>query len=258
MNEKELKQLFCSSLRSGHIKDNSLMPAPDEAEIRIVEEANFRSFDLLIAAITKEPCCKLDVDYAHYNNMLVRTQLLERFARSEKCRIDCVRFYPVEVKSDDDSIDERLPNQIVDAILTFGLSVLVLDKNHARKIKSSKLERFLPATVICYTGVDDYFQVVSMFDRLASGGVFSFQKASLARAIAQSEVAYGRAYSRLAALERILQKLAFNQLYFENLGLADEELEFLQKLAGLRIPNCRKMVARLIKETTNAKLTDYM
>jgi hypothetical protein len=97
-----------------------------------------------------------------------------------------------------------------------------------------------------------------MFDRLASGGVFSFQKASLARAIAQSEVAYGRAYSRLAALERILQKLAFNQLYFENLGLAGEELEFLQKLAGLRIPNCRKMVARLIKETTNAKLTDYM
>jgi hypothetical protein len=97
-----------------------------------------------------------------------------------------------------------------------------------------------------------------MFDRLASGGVFSFQKASLARAIAQSEVAHGRAYSRLAALERILQKLAFNQLYFENLGLADEELEFLQKLAGLRIPNCRKMVARLIKETTNTKLTDYM
>lgn len=188
MNEKELKQLFCSSLRSGHIKDNSLMPAPDEAEIRIVEEANFRSFDLLIAAITKEPCCNLDVDYAHYNNMLVRTQLLERFARSEKCRIDCIRFYPVEVKSDDDSIDERLPNQVVDAILTFGLSVLVLDKNHARKIKSSKLERFLPATVICYTGVDDYFHVVSMFDRLASGGVFSFQKASLARADRKSVV----------------------------------------------------------------------
>lgn len=245
MNERQLKVLFCSALKSGHIKNNSLIP---ESEIKIVEEAHFRSFDLLIAAVTKEP----SDDYANYNNMLVRTQLLERFARSEKCSINCVRFYPVEVKSDDDTLDERLPNQIIDAILAFGLSVLVLDKNHAKKAPSL---RFLPATIICYTGVDDYFKVSSIFDRLVSSSVLNFRKTSLARSLGNEG---GRTYSRLVAIERILQKILFNQVYFENLGLTGEELEFLQTIAGVRAPSDgRKKLSKLIKETGNAKLTDY-
>lgn len=245
MNERELKLLFCSALRSGHIKNNDLIP---ESDIRIVQEAHSRSFDLMIAAITKEP----SDDYAHYNNMLVRTQLLERFAKNEKCRIDCVRFYPVEVKSDDDTLDERLPNQIIDAIMAFGLSVLVLDKNHSKKARSL---RFLPATIICYTGTDDYFEVSSTFDRLVSSTVFNLQKTSLARALGGAD---GRAYSRLVVIERIMQKLAFNQIYFENLGLTMEELEFLQVITGVRAPSDgRKKLSKLVQETGNAKLTDY-
>ena len=245
MNEKQLKMLFCSALRAGHIKDNDLIPASD---IRIVEEAHFRSFDLLIAAVTKEP----GDDYAHYNNMLVRTQLLERFARSEKCRINCIRFYPVEVKSDDDTLDERLPNQIIDAILAFGLSIVVLDKNHSKKARAL---RFLPATIVCYTGVGDHFEVVSKSARLVSTGAFHLQKTSLARAIGEP---IGRVHSRLAALERIMEKLAFNQIYFENLGLTEEEIEFLQGIANICTPSDgRKTLAKMIKETANAKLTDY-
>jgi hypothetical protein len=193
MNEKELQLLFCKALRSGHIKNNDIIPASD---IRIVQEAHMRSFDLLIAAVTKEP----SGDYAHYNNLFARTQLLDRVARNEKCRIDCIRFFPVEVKSDDDTLDERLPNQIIDAILAFGLSVLVLCKDHAKKARSL---RFLPATIICYTGVDDHFEVVSKFDRLGSSGSFNIQKAGVVRALGD---AGGRAYSRLAAIERIMQK----------------------------------------------------
>lgn len=246
MNERQLKLLFCSALRSGHIKNNDLIPV---SETRIVEEAHFRSFDLLIAAVTKEPAD----DHAHYNNLLVRTQLFERFAWSAKCRIDCVRFYPVEIKSDDDTLDERLPNQIVNAILAFGLSVVVLDKNHSKKARSL---RFLPATIICYTGVDDCFEVVSKFDHLVSTGPFNLQKASLARALGDTG---GKTHSRLAALERILQKLAFNQIYFDNLGLSEEELKFLQVIAGVRAPlGGRKNLANLIKETANTKLTDYL
>jgi hypothetical protein len=254
MNEKQLKHLFCSALRSGHIKNNSVIPTPEEAELRVIEEAHFRGFDLLIAAITNEPCV-LD-----YDDMLVRTRLLECFAKSEKCRIDCIRFYPIEIKSDGDSIDERLPNQIIDAILTFGVSILVLDENHARKVRSSRLDRFLPATVISYTGIDDHFEVISTFDRFVSGGAFSIQKTSLARLLAAHgdiEIA-SRAHTRLAMLERLLQKLAFSQLYYENLSLEEEELEFLHRLAGVCIPNNRKMITRLIKETVNNKLTDYM
>ena len=244
MNEKELKLQFCSALRSGKIKNNDLIP---ESDIRIVEEAHFRSFDLLIAAVAKEPAA----DYSNYNNMLVRTQLLKRFARSEKCRIDCVKFFPVEVKSDDDTLDERLPNQIIDAILAFGRSVLVLDKNHAKKAKSL---RFLPATIICYNG--DHFEVTSRFDRLVSGGSFNIRKMGLVRALGDTGA---MAYNRLAAIERIMQKLAFNQIYFENLGLTPEEMEFLHMLIGVRAPSDgRKKLSRLVKETANARLTDYL
>jgi hypothetical protein len=247
MDERQLKSLFCSALRSGHIKNNDMIP---ESEIRIVEEAHFRSFDLLIAEIAKEP---ID-DHAHYSNLLVRTQLLERFARTNSCRIDCIKFYPVEVKSDEDTLDERLPNQIIDAILVFGMSVLVLDKNHSKKARS--LGKLLPATIICYTGIDDHFEVISKFGRLVSCGAFSLQKTSLARAIGNNGT---KVHSRLVAIERIMQKLAFNQIYYENLGLTDEEMEFLEMIIGVRAPSDnRKKVYELVKETSNKKITDYL
>src|SRR5215211_2109271 len=181
--------------------------------------------------------------------MLVRTQLLKHFALHEKCRIDCIRFYPVEVKSDDDVLDERLPNQIIDAILAFGLSILVLDKNHSKLARG--LGKFLPATLICYTGIDDCFEVVSTFDHVVSSGVLNLKKTTLAKALEGSSGS--KAYSRLVALEHIVQKIIFNQIYFENLGMTEQELEFLQIIAGIRPPsNQRKKLAKLIKETANA------
>lgn len=253
MNERELKSLFCSSLRSNHVKNNDLIPT---SEIRIVEEAHLRSFDLLIAAVTKEPN---DIrDYGQYNNMLVRTQLLKHFARNEKCRIDCIRFFPIEIKSDDDVLDERLPKQIIDAILAFGLSILVLDKNHSRLARS--FGKFLPTTLICYTGIDDHFEVVSTFDHLISSSVLNVKKTILAKVLEGSDTG-SKAYSRLVALERIFQKLIFNQLYFENLGMTERELEFLQMITAIKPPSLSlemKKLSKLIKETANSKITDYV
>ncbi len=254
MNERELKSLFCSSLRSNHVKNNDLIPTSD---IRIVEEAHCRSFDLLIAAVTKKPD---DIhDYDQYNNILVRTQLLKEFAHHEKCRIDCIRFYPVEIKSDDDVLDERLPKQIIDAILAFGLSILVLDKNHSKLARG--FGKFLPTTLICYTGIDDYFEVVSRFDRLISSSVLNLKKTLLAKMLEGNNTS-SQTYSRLVALERIFQKIIFNQLYFENLGMTELELEYLQKITGIRPPMSpsqeMKKLSKLIKETANAKMTDYM
>jgi hypothetical protein len=254
MNERELKSLFCSSLRSNHVKNNDIIPT---SEIRIVEEAHCRSFDLLIAAVTNER--NYIHDYSHYSNILVRTQLLERFARHEKCRIDCIRFYPVEIKSDDDVLDERLPKQIIDAILAFGLSILVLDKNHSKLARG--LGKFMPATLVCYTGVDDHFEMVSRFDHFISSGVLNLKKTILAKALEGTNTS-SKAYSRLVALERIFQKIIFNQLYFENLGMTEEELEFLQMITGIRLPQSSsqemKKLSKLVKETANTKMTDYI
>jgi hypothetical protein len=249
MNERQLKSLFCSSLRSNHVKNNGLIPT---SQIRIVEEAYFRNFDLLIAAVTKEP--NRDDVYAYYDNMLVRTQLLEHFAHHEKCRIDCIRFYPIELKSDDDILDERLPKQIINAILAFGLSIVVLDKNHSKLARG--LGKFLPTTLICYTGIDDWFEVISTFDHVVSSGVLNLQKTNLAKTLDGSTSS--KAYRRLVMLEHIFQKIIFNQIYFENLGMTEQELEFLQMIAGIRPPSDqRKKLSKLIKETANAKMTDY-
>lgn len=264
MNEKQLKSLFCNALATGHIKNNDILPISNESNrIRVVEEANFRSFDLVIAVITREPAMVKDYD-SWSNNILVRTQLLEIFAKSQKCRIDCVRFFPVEIKSDDDVIDERLPNQILNAILTFGLSVLVFDKNHTRRIKSSPL-KFLPATVVGYSGTEDYFEVISKFDRFVSNGVFSFNRSTLAKILSEGKGSNNscRIHSRLVAIQAILQKLMFNQIYYENLGLTEEEFEFIRAISELPIPSDgrrykRRLLDCLIKETTNAKLTDFM
>ena len=253
MNERELKSLFCSALRSNHIENNDILPT---SELRIVEEAHYRSFDLLIAAVTREPDKH---DYAQYNNILVRTQLLKQFARKEKCRIDCIRFYPVEIKSDVDVLDERLPKQIIESILAFGHSILVLDKNHSKLARG--LGKFLPATIISYTGIDDRFEVVTRFEHLISSSVLNLKKSMLAKTLDGNDPG-SKAYGRLVVLERIFQKIIFNQLYFENLGLKDQEFEFLQIIAGAKAPSSSsqemKKLSNLIKETVNTKMTDYM
>jgi hypothetical protein len=135
------------------------------------------------------------------------------------------------------------------------LSILVLDKNHSMLARA--LGKFLPATLICYTGIDDCFEVVSSFDHVVSGGVLNLQKTTLARTLEGNSG--GRAYSRLVALERIFQKMVFNQIYFENLGMDKQELEFLQMIAGLRLPSeSRKKLSKLIKDSNNSKMTDFI
>jgi len=255
MNEKELKGLFLTSLKSGHVKNNTVIPGPDIAELRVVQEANFRSFDLLLAAVTPHRGVGKTAASAE---VLARSRLLTHFAKRERCRADRIHFYPVEVKSDNDIIDERLPNQIIDAILTFGLSILVLDLNHSRKIKSSKLGRMLPSTIICYTGVEDHFEVVSVFDRFVSCGIFDFERINLVRLLRQYATSHAaRSHRRLELLQQILQKIIFSQLHFENPGLTEEEELFLAALADIALPSRKKMLAEIIKETTNTKLTDY-
>jgi hypothetical protein len=230
--------------------NNFLIPT---SGIRIVEEAHFRNFDLLIAAVKEVP--DMEDCYANYNNICVRTQLLEEYAHLQKTRIDCIRFYPIELKSDDDILDERLPRQILHAILTFGLSIIVLDRKHS--VLARALGKFLPATIICYTGSSDSFEVISSFDHLVSTGVLNLQKTTLARTLGGSSG--GKAFSRLAAIERIFQKMVFNQIYFENLGMDKQELEFLQMIAGLRLPSeSRKKLSKLIKDSNNSKMTDFI
>ena len=255
MNEKELKALFLSALKSGRIGNNSILPSTEAADLRVVQEANLRCFDLVIAAISK-----VSNGVAAMNEeLLARPGMVTHFSRIHGSTPDRIHFYPVELKSDDDVIDERLPNQIVDAILTFGHSIVVLDRQHSRKLRSARLDKLLPASIICYTGRDDYFEVVSVFDRFVTCGVFDFERNNLARMLDDaSGSTSSRAHRRFASLQGILQKIVFGQLHFADPGLTLEEQRFILELACVNLPSRRRTIKSIYQEGGNAKLTDFV
>jgi hypothetical protein len=284
MNEKELKQLFISSIRSGHIKSNNpgskdnqqysngvnFFPssASVDADIRIKDEGYFRSFDLVIAVIDKENYNRKHniaydsiESYDNYFNILMRSGMLTQFARTERCRIDAIRFYPVELKSDDDILDERLPNQILNAILTFGRSVIVLDENHSKRAVQRKLAKLIPATIIGYSGKDDYFDLLSIFDKLVINPTFNIKKRRLARILLDNGITnkIDRIHQCITDIQRLNQKLAFSELYCDDhVTFLKDEIDFLRNLSDLHLCSERKQIAQLIQETKNNKITDFI
>jgi hypothetical protein len=191
----------------------------------------------------------------------MRESLLKQFSIKEKCRIDWIRFYPIEIKSDNDILDERLPNQIINAILTFGRSVLILDEGHSRKTKLNRTLRLLPTTIIGYTGRDDRFEVLSVFDRLVTNGLFNISKRGLVRLLINNgmgDTKPEKIYRCLSQIQRINQKLAFNEFYDEKMKFGKDEIEFIKRLIGIDTFSDRRQLEELIEQTTNSKITDYM
>ena len=250
-------------------------------EIRIKDEGYFRSFDLVIAILEKryDSDIKATIEgYDNYYNLLTRTALLSQFAKRERCRIDWIRFYPIEIKSDNDVLDQRLINQVLNAILTFGRSIIVLDERHTKRIKKSLL-RLLPSTIIGYTGKDDHFQVLSVFDRFVAAGMFNISKRGIARFLINNGYCNSREqtkiYQSLSYIERINLKLAYGQFfcydnenddddikqngYDESSSLSVEEAEFLRRLIDINpVFSEKKQLVSLIQDTTNRKITDYL
>jgi hypothetical protein len=288
MNEKELKQLFISSINTGHIVSNSnhandnqrhdmaagkdvdFFPSSGSADsdIRIKDEGYFRSFDLVIAVIDKKTynhSRNIIYDsiesYDKYLNILMRSGMLTQFARAEHCRIDAVRFYPVELKSDDDILDERLPNQILNAILTFGRSVIVLDEKHSKRAVQRGMAKLVPATIIGYSGNDDYFNLISVFDKLVINPIVNIKKRRLARILLDNGITnkIDRIHRCISDIQKLNQKLVFSELYNDDhVTFLKDEIDFLRNLSDLHLCSEKKQIRQLIQETKNNRITDYI
>jgi hypothetical protein len=265
MKESELKDIFVSSIESGHIIDSKGGNLPftnPEAEIRIKSEGYFGQFDLVLAVLQRNNI-KAYQSIEHietYYEILMRTGQLTEIARTEKCRIDHISLYPVELKSNCDTLDARLPNQIMNGILTFGRSIVVLDEKHVHK-DSLKFLRLLPATIIGYTGIKDRFRVLSVFDRNINTGIFNLSKRRFTKTLLDNGIVdgVGRIYLRLLTLQRISQKLVFNELYNSNPGFLKEEIEFLNQFSTIKSAmTYRKQIAACIQESEYKKMTDYL
>ena len=266
MNESELKDLFVSSIESGHIFDSKNRNLPftnPNNKIRIRSEGYFGQFDLVITILNKgnkDEICQNSDEVDAYHNVLMRTGQLAEIVRAEKCRIDRISFYPVELKSSCDVLDVRLPNQIMNGILTFGKSIVVLDKKHINRA-SLKFLRLLPATIVGYTGTKDFFRILSVFDRNINTGMFNLSKRRFAKALGENGIVEGieRIYGRLHTLERINQKLVFNELYNSNPGFLKEEIEFLRQFSSIKTAmTYRKQILSFVKESENDKISNYL
>ena len=190
----------------------------------------------------------------------MRTGQLAEIARTEKCRVDRISLYPVELKSSCDVLDVRLPNQIMNGILTFGKSIVVLDKKHINR-PSLKFLRLLPATIVGYTGTKDFFRILSVFDRNIDTGMFNLSKRRFAKTLGENGIVEGieRIYGRLCTLERINQKLVFNELYNSNPGFLKEEIEFLRQFSSIKTAmTYRKQILSFVKESENDKISNYL
>jgi hypothetical protein len=287
MNQLELKNLFKSSIKNGHINNNHLLPFtnPQTYDIKIKEEGYFRNFDLVIAliykgSIKKETCYSskqmkyeyFDLDLDIHQNILFRTQQFIDFSKKEKCKIENITFIPVEIKSDNDILDERLPNQILNAILTFGRSYLVIDKKYITK-KNLQILKLLPTTIIGYSGNEDYFEVLSIFNRFIINSIFNIPKRSFVKLLINHGINIkisdiGRIYQSLIILEQVNRKLVYNYLFRieENLDITDfllkGEIDFLKQFCNFsRLPSEKaytKEIKKLIKNSRNHLITDFL
>lgn len=279
MNQLELKKLFKSSVKNGHINNNHLIPFLNSQthEIKIKEEGYFRNFDLVIALINKENKEKktnyeyFDLEYDIQHNILMRTQQFTEFSKLEKCRIENITFIPVEIKSDNDVLDERLPNQILNAILTFGRSYLVIDKKYILN-RNLQILKLLPTTIIGYSGKEDYFEILSIFNRCIMNGIFNIPKRSFMKLLINNNITNKisdmvKIYYSLITLEQINQKLVFNYLFRseENLNidfLLKEEIDFLKQFCNFsKLPSektYKKQIKKLIKDSRNYLITDFL
>jgi hypothetical protein len=279
MNQIELKKLFKSSVKNGHINNNHLIPFLNSHthEIKIKEEGYFRNFDLVIALINKENKPKktnykyFDLEYDIQHNILMRSQQFTEFSKLEKCSIENITFIPVEIKSDNDVLDERLPNQILNAILTFGRSYLVIDKKYVLN-RNLQILKLLPTTIIGYSGKEDYFEILSIFNRCIMNGIFNIPKRSFMKLLINNNITNKisemvKIYHSLITLEQINQKLVFNYLFSleENLDLdflLKEERDFLKQFYNFStLPSektNKKQIKKLINDSRNYLITDFL
>jgi hypothetical protein len=269
MDEQDLEKLFIESLLTGEIQGIDEIidrPSLQKAEriVRIKKEAYFRYFDLVIGIITIQRNLPTGIKiesidmYDRYHNLTMRTSELLAFAREENCRVDLVDLIPVEFKSDNDSLDERLPRQVINAILAFGRSVVVFDKRHTSRIQKYGLFRLLPASIIGYS-TDNRFKVISSDKRIIVDSMVRPQKSAFAKILRDNGLIDNLTaiYSHIGMTQRIYQKMLFNQIFEEKIELLQGEIEFLSGLNKNPKFHEKEQIRKIVRESVNRKITDY-
>jgi hypothetical protein len=267
MNEIELKNKFIEYLKTN---DNHISFSNNNFSNNIIEIRNEglnKKFDLILAIIkTKETkfnklknsSIEIDDDI---KGIFFRNTLLKSISEKYKIKIQNLIIFPIEIKSDRDKLDERLANQIIEAILTFGRSIVILDNDHAAKIKKNGLFKIVPSTILGYIDKEKTFVKLNSYNRVFSDSLLNINKINLIRTLERSKINinYNDLYRNLANIQKINQKLIFNQIFNYDQILYKDEIEFIKKFSNINQKiSLKKEIINLVKESKNYKITEFI
>ncbi|HKX97091.1 MAG TPA: hypothetical protein VJL78_04580 [Candidatus Nitrosocosmicus sp.] len=267
MNESQIKDRFLDYLNVNPKNDFfGNTSNHKEKYIEIKNEALNRKFDFILAACKVKNIKKKDIRNStiemddDLKNIFVRSTLLKTISESYKMNIEKITLYPIEIKSDRDKLDERLANQVIEAILSFGRSIIILDSKHASKIIKHGLSRILPSTLIGYFSETDKFVVINRHDRVYSDSLLNVNKMHLIRTLkrADCQINVTKLYNNLRSLQSIHQKLIYNQIFQNGQYLLEDEVIFMKELSSLNLKtNVKKEIIKTIQQYKNYKITDF-
>ena len=267
MNESQIKDRFLDYLNVNPRNDFfGNTSNHKEKYIEIKNEALNRKFDFILAACKVKNIKKKDIRNStiemddDLKNIFVRSTLLKTISESYKMNIEKITLYPIEIKSDRDKLDERLANQVIEAILSFGRSIIILDSKHASKIIKHGLSRILPSTLIGYFSENDKFVVINRHDRVYSDSLLNVNKMHLIRTLkrADCQINVTKLYNNLRSLQSIHQKLIYNQIFQNGEYLLEDEVIFMKELSSLNLKtNVKKEIIKTIQQYKNYKITDF-
>ncbi len=269
MNEKELKERFIEFLRNNPGNNFFLVDKFKSCKvIEIQNEALSKKFDFILGVI-KEREIKvkkltkktIEID-DEIKGIFFRNQLLKSISEKYKIKIQNLIVLPVEIKSNQDKLDERLANQIIEAILIFGRSYLVFDNKHYLTIKKSGLYRILPSTIVGYSEEKDNFVLLKRHNKVYTDSLLNINKHKLIKTLENCsvEINYHNLYRNLKNLQSINQKLIYSQIFNKDSIFFEHEIQFIKNLSNISqntIDSLKKEIIHSIKETKNHKLTDF-
>ena len=149
---------------------------------------------------------------------------------------------------------------MIEAILSFGRSIVILDSKHASKITKNGLAKILPSTLIGYSDETDEFAVINRHDRVYSDSLLNINKLTLIKTLEKTDcnINLTRLYNNLRRLQSIHQKLIYSQIFKDEHYLLEDEVAFIKELSSINQKiNVKKEIIKTIKQHKNYKITDF-
>ena len=103
---------------------------------------------------------------------------------------------------------------MLNALLIFGRSIVALGTKHCKDKRICNLCKYLPATFIGYAGQEDYFKVISTFDRFIATNIYYLRKRSLAKSLISNGERYKEFIESIDALKpsrELTKRLRFHR-----------------------------------------------